>query len=145
MLAQACTAAAGAATAQEDYRCLNGPADGQVLSGCRLRHVKMATMPRQQSGALEEPPAPHLTRRGSQQFLVRCLPKWQLPHLSRIFSMTTVLSVLLPESQEYLGVSANTAGLCHFIAANSAVCTTCCLSTGTLPAGKPAPILQLSS
>lgn len=41
---------------------------------CRLRHVKMATMPRQQSTALdEEQPLPGgMPRRSSDQHLVRC-------------------------------------------------------------------------
>jgi len=40
---------------------------------CRLRHVKMATMPRQQSTALEEEQPGGMPRRSSDQHLVRCL------------------------------------------------------------------------
>ena len=40
---------------------------------CRLRHVKMATMPRQQSSALDEEQPAGMPRRSSDQHLVRRL------------------------------------------------------------------------
>ncbi len=49
---------------------------------CRLRHVKMATMPRQQSTALDEEQPAGMPRRSSDQHLVRCLLTYKIKVIS---------------------------------------------------------------